>query len=346
MSIALGLRLLASSAVHRRDIEGALLAHAGEGVPFIRALLDSGAIDAEALEQELARSDLPFLRTVVAVPLLARTLPKGLCRRLLAIPVRRDPYTGTVDVAVVDPFEPHIATELAHHLGTGVRLVRASLRAVEDAIAAFEKNERQRSGSDFMPEEPGSEAPSAADADADDEEVEVAAPTRRGPFSPRAPLPPFADLSPFLDRIRRARDRDAVVEALVRGMQTIAHRVGVLVVKKGELTGWACNPELADIDAFRGLRLPPAGEGVLATAMASGTYLGPLPPTAENGALLAVLKEPTNDVAITVVGVGGRPALLLLADELGDTLIATKRAARLAKVASEVLTQLVREQAR
>ena len=56
--------------------------------------------------------DAPYMRHVAPVMALVQHLPPGLCERLLALPVRRDPRTGTVDVAVVDARDPHPVEEI------------------------------------------------------------------------------------------------------------------------------------------------------------------------------------------------------------------------------------------
>jgi len=61
-------------------------------------------------------------------------LPPGLCERLLALPVRRDVRTGTVDVAVVDARDPHPVEEVAHWLAAPVRMVRTSLASMDAAL--------------------------------------------------------------------------------------------------------------------------------------------------------------------------------------------------------------------
>lgn len=347
MSGDLALRLLASGAVRRADVEAALLVHARDGVPFVRALLDARAIGADVLEQELARSDLPTLRRVVPVPVLASALPKGLCERLLAVPVRRDPYTGTVDVAVVDPFDSHIAEEVSFHLGMGVRIVRAPYQAVVQALQWLERGDGEVG-------EVGEVAEPARSAEYEVVTLdENTSPSRSGaytvksdPLAPKAPRPPFRDVEPYVERIRRSRDKDAVVDGLIRGMLTIARRVGVLVVKKGELVGLACNPEFADLDALRALHVSLSQPSVLAAAMASGSYLGPIPRTAENAPLLDVMGEASSDVAIVAVTVGDRPVLLLIADELGDTMLATQRATKLTRAAGEAFVKLLRRKER
>ncbi|MBF5066946.1 hypothetical protein G6O45_27430, partial [Salmonella enterica subsp. enterica serovar Istanbul] len=82
----------------------------------------------------LARSEAPYLRQVVPLAELVDRLPPGLCARLLALPVRRDAITGTVDVVVADAGDPHPGSEIAFHLGAPVRLVRASPAAIEKAL--------------------------------------------------------------------------------------------------------------------------------------------------------------------------------------------------------------------
>ena len=74
------------------------------------------------------------MRHVAPVMSLVQQLPPGLCDRLLALPVRRDPRTGTVDVAVVDARDPHPVQEVAHWLRAPVRMVRTSLAAMDAAL--------------------------------------------------------------------------------------------------------------------------------------------------------------------------------------------------------------------
>jgi len=80
--------------------------------------------------------------------------------------------------------------------------------------------------------------------------------------------------------------------------------------------------------------------------MASGSYLGPIPSTPDNEPLLQVMKEASSDVAIVCVSVGDRPVLLLVADELGDTMLATQRAMKLTQAAGEAFVKLLRRKER
>src|ERR1700722_10839628 len=99
MSFALARSLLLADAVTPDALAQALLVSATRGTSLVRALLATRAIDAMRLEQQLERGDAPTMRHVTPVMSLVQHLPPGLCERLLALPVRRDPRTGTIDMA-------------------------------------------------------------------------------------------------------------------------------------------------------------------------------------------------------------------------------------------------------
>ena len=126
--------LLLTEAVSSEAMAQALLVSAVHGTSLVSSLLVTRAIDTSRLEQHLERGDAPTMRHVAPVLALVERLPPGLCERLLALPVRRDPRTGTVDVAVVDAGDPHPAQEIGRLLGAPVRLVRTSLAALDAAL--------------------------------------------------------------------------------------------------------------------------------------------------------------------------------------------------------------------
>jgi len=138
VSIELGRRLIAANLVTREKVQAALLLSVVRGIPFTRALVDRGAITEAELDEEIARYAGPGLRHVQGSPELVAKLPRALCRRLCALPTRLDPFTGTVDVAAADPLDPHIEAEMSFHLGAPVRVMRAPLGAVEEAIRRME----------------------------------------------------------------------------------------------------------------------------------------------------------------------------------------------------------------
>ena len=165
------------------------------------------------------------------------------------------------------------------------------------------------------------------------------------PAAPNAPIPPFADASTFLAGLKTAHDRDAVVRWLLQGARAVARKAGVLVARKDSLEGWTCTPELADPAAFKRLNIGTGTPSMLTSVLSGGIYLGPmLGPV--GAALLAVMKSATDDVALCAVRVGGKPTLVLIADELGDTALATQRIEELARTAGEALERLLRGKAK
>jgi Type II secretion system (T2SS), protein E, N-terminal domain len=127
-------RRLIESGVPLADIEAALLLVVERGLSLPEALAERDAGLLSRVEQELARSELPSVMTVRASPELFARLPVGMCRRLLAVPVHVDPRTGRVDVAAVEPLDPHIGQEFTYHLDQPVRVLHASHEAVKAAL--------------------------------------------------------------------------------------------------------------------------------------------------------------------------------------------------------------------
>ncbi len=443
MSLELGRHLLASGAINCAQLQSALFACLSRSVTLVRALIDQGAITPQALEQELSRADIPAIRSVAPLAHLAATLPPAMCCSLLAVPIRVDPVTATVDVAVVDPLDPHVQAEFAFHLNAPVRLVRAPLAAVEKAIGLLNvrwvesaNGERTtfpfgeprgvartprptplhgsqipgvapRAASDppmAIPLLRRSQTPRAPEMlddrdvvaltgmdfdDLPDEPVQLSrlkgspesrpgpreAPTVRQPAvrpksafeahahapeppngsSPAARVPTFpgaaAPVGPFrrdpqqaLDALQQAETRDEVVQCLIEGMQGVAVGVGVLALRKGSFAGWACNPELADPDAFFGLRVPSQRASALSVAADQGWFLGPLNAFPADRRLLDILRSPGHEVCVTAVKVAERAVMLVLATELSDTLTATRIAGTLASAASRALTEIIKSE--
>jgi hypothetical protein len=138
VSIELGRLLIDAGVVAPADVEAALFLAAVRGIPFPRALLDRALISERALEEQLDRRGGLVLRQVIGSRELFARLPRAMCRRLGAVPTRLDPGAGVVEVAAADPLDQHIPAELSFHLGQPVRVVRAPMSAIEDAIRALE----------------------------------------------------------------------------------------------------------------------------------------------------------------------------------------------------------------
>jgi hypothetical protein len=397
VTFELGRSLLLADAVAPRALASALELVATRGVSLARALTELGVVDPRRLEEELARAKAPVLRHVVPVAALVARLPAGLCARLLAVPVREDVKSGSVDVAVVDARDAHAPDEIAYWLGMPVRVVRTTYASMDAALARMATMPEPRPNvPPHAPAPPPVAAPARAvrvtaetplygtriaraphppvsivEVDGADVVIELrqrkrtsrppvwprvpeadASPpsrtpiTARGPFSANAPSAPFADIASVLAGIRGETSRDAVLALLVAGARTVARKVALFVIKRNELVGWICTPELGDVTSFRALRVRLDAPTILARALPGGTHLGRILKSAANAALLALMNDPASEVAVTGVRVEGHPAVVILAGELGDTMIATRRLDELARVAGEALAVIVREKAR
>ncbi len=401
MSVDLARRLVANGLLQREDAQRLLLAHVLQGVPMLKLVLDLGLVPARAIGDEFARADVKLLRRVYAHPDLVARLPFGLCHRLWALPLRRDSLSGAVDVVALDPFDRNVGAEMAFHLEAPVRVFRAPVAAMAEALqslasAGGSNPPRPRSARltpPYAEPAPGSaptglprwgslssappiplvrprfsatpEGPKfplpppvpsvpwgepyagggAPPSEASPMTTPWGTPSLRpsaGPYPPRAPVGPFADIGSSLSALRKARSRDEVVEHLLAGLRTIARRVGIFAVRQGEFRGWQCNEALGDPAAFRRVVISAEVPSVFATAAAVGHYLGPVPRTPSHEGLLAVMGGAAGEVAVMPVVVGGRAVLFLLLDDLGDTMLATRRAEDLGRLAGEVLGRLVR----
>lgn len=440
--------LLLEQAAPPRAIAEALFASVTGGVNLLQALIDAGAASPEVLARVLARSDAPFLRQVVPVPELVERLPRGLCARLLAVPIRFDAITGTVDVAVADPADPHAAREVGFHLGAPVRVVRAPLPALEEALRRSRMRAREprdrpdaevathgaagARSTTLPPPEPalssampspselaprrrnlvvadseppdaprparirtppwgtpihaatprlssappangyGSEIPipltrktfgpgGVLDAVADAHPPADGPSTERRPFSvsgsgiPRPPpLPgagafaayapqlPFPEMSGVLGALRSATSRDEILELVLTGARTVAARVALFVVKRGGYLGWSGSPELADRAALQSVLIPLDAGSIFDRAVREDFYLGPIRHDEVHAPLVRVLESPSREVAAVPIRVSGKTAVIILADDLGDTMLGTRRLEQLARAAGEAFTRIVR----
>lgn len=138
MALDLAQRLLGSEALPQRAVEGALLRHCKEGIPFVKALLELYPQFAGVVAQELDQAVGPVADDIAPEQHLLSRLPDGTCGFFLGFPIGVTGSTGVVDVLTVDPLDSHAASELAHHLGAPVRLVRGRMEFILREIAAVD----------------------------------------------------------------------------------------------------------------------------------------------------------------------------------------------------------------
>jgi type II secretion system (T2SS) protein E len=118
------------------QVEAALFDAVSRGIPLTQTVNELYPELVELLERALDRGDFPAIHTVRPLPDLVRTLPPGMCERLLSLPVHRDTRSDRVDVASVDVLDGHVANEFAFHLGVPVRVLRAPF---QEMVAALQK---------------------------------------------------------------------------------------------------------------------------------------------------------------------------------------------------------------
>ncbi len=331
-------RLLDSGVIEEAELEAALFLAYMREIHVLRALVERGSVHEHQIEEEAARLGQLPLRQVAPAPELVARLPPGTCRRLAAIPTRHDPISGVVDAAALDPFDAHVERELGFHLGAPVRLRSASLAMLEDRISSLDPPppplRRLRHITPAFPH--GAPNSSMPPAPADDmpiplvrrlspsegvtalralglqpredmpgeptEEAEV--PRRSGHPS----VPPPATMRGVLRALGVAGSRDEVVRQVLRGARLYARRVAVFVVKRDGFHGWACNESFGDVVALRRVTIPPGSPSVLATAVAAGSYRGPL----VRGDVRAGIPALSGEVIALPVAVASRPAMVLL----------------------------------
>ena len=178
-------------------------------------------------------------------------------------------------------------------------------------------------------------APSEEESDGSEETTQV-----RGAVAP-PPLPTMSSLEAALDLLGDAQGRDGIVAAAIATISMLAPRAAVFVVRRDGYCGWACSPAFGDQAALRAVIMPHKVPSILATATAAGFYLGPIPNTPGHAALLGVMKHAGPDVAVSVVRVAGKPAMVLIAEGLDDTLRGTRVLGEIAKVAGFALSRVL-----
>jgi hypothetical protein len=174
--------------------------------------------------------------------------------------------------------------------------------------------------------------------------ISVRAPSVRPPGEPKPRTTqsfPAPDASQAVAALRTAHDRDTILGIVQAGARGVARRVAIFVAKRGDYVGWSCTPELGDEGELRAVIVPAEAPTLLAWASAEGSYLGPLDPSA-HGAILSVMGSATRDVAAVPIRVSGKTAAVIVADELGDTMIGTKRLEEIARAAGDALLRVVR----
>jgi class 3 adenylate cyclase len=172
-----------------------------------------------------------------------------------------------------------------------------------------------------------------------DQALDPGEPSAEPPPPPRRLRAP--DGGAVLEALTQTSSRDEVVRLALRGLRLVARRLAVFAVRRDGFLGWACNVSFGDPDAFRELLILQELPSILATAAAASMYLGPIPQTPPHEGLLRIMERSSSDVAAISVRVGGRAAMILVADDLEDTLMGTRWMEELARAIGEALSRLL-----
>jgi hypothetical protein len=155
---------------------------------------------------------------------------------------------------------------------------------------------------------------------------------------------PPGDVARVANEIRRATDRDAILELVAAGGRVVAGRVAVLAVRKGVLAGWTCSPEMADRARLRAARLAIEASEVFEKALESDlARMVRIPKDAAHAPLLAAFREPlAGEAALVAVRVDGKAVALVLADRLVEIKSSLAALEELARAAGDALSDLLR----
>lgn len=378
MALDLARRLVSRGLVQKDEATRALASHARGEQHFVQAIVASSAITDTALFAELEAMDLPVVHRVVPLLKLCDALPRPLPAQLLALPIRQDSRTHTVDVAAADPLDAHVARELTHQLGAPVRVVGAPLSALEASLLELAREGTGTGEFDAMPEPPpfplvDRKTPPYLTRPVVDDRLSPTVPrikpqsdipiplvrrsaprlavahpldelppaTSRAPLSARPARERHADPGPVLAALRRAATRDELLDLMLNGLVMVCGKAAVFAAKKGEYRGVRASEALASHAQIRELSVPSDGPSVFATAALMGHYLGPVPATPVHAPLRGALGDLVGEVAVVPVRVDGVLALLTLQADLDDTMLATRRADDVARASAEALTRIL-----
>ena len=345
------------------EVEDVLGRAAANGQSLARSLDESTGSLRARFDRELTRMETPSIELVRPELEQLALLPAGLAERLGVVPVRRDPRSGRVDVAVLDPLDRHVSSELEFHLGAKVRVLRAEPEALQAALTG-KVSPRSPSGPPLpLVRKMGSGAlsPQLSESSTPEDEpvlslsrrprptitsaptVEPGAalrPTTASEPEPAKPAEPALPLEEVQATFERTRTPDDVVAALLLGLAPA--RAVVLAVRSKAYVGRAGSSELSQV-AVRKIEIPTSAPSVVQTATRSGFYLGALPHTPAHAGLRELFGESDDDRYVATVSVSGHASLVIALDPsaLGGSMDATKRVDELASLAGKSLERIL-----
>jgi hypothetical protein len=342
--------VLLRAGVETAEVERVLSVSVERGTTLSSHLSEQRSKLSEALERELSRLDFPTIEMVRPLASQVALLPPGLCKRLAAVPVNRDPRSGRVDVAVLDPLDPHLAAELEFHLEAPVRLLLAreetlvaALRVMGDGTAPSGPPMPLVRKAPEATQEGAEPVLSLSRPKASDKKQTAPLPTEPSaePPAQEATREPAEPVATVIDAISRAAMAEELAALLVRGMAPAP--TVVLSVRSGVYSGRAASPWLS-AEAVRKLKLDAGVPSVIETAARNGFYLGVLPLTPAHQALRDVFGgAEEREVYVVPVLMSHHPSLMLVSEiaPLGSSVEASRRADELVRAVGHALERIV-----
>ena len=378
MSAELARRLIHSGAAPAQ-VEAALFEATSRGVSLTQAVNELYPELLELLERALDRSDFPAIHTVRPLAELVKTLPIGMCERLLALPVHRDARSDRVDVASVDVLDGHVASEFAFHLGVPVRVLRAPFAELVVALEGLHASgiflpglsnilaASQGEGGaapiplvkkslvpnpSWSPDAPAVSfvQPDISDLEPEDLAAEPVLSLRRPkPFAgsePERAGPPWAlEFEAAVAALDGADTPEQVVTCLCDGLRPV--RALVFAVRNSTFDVRGGSEALGSPTELRAISVPSGNGSLLDAATRVGFYLGPFAQLAALTSLEGKWAAPVgSDCYARAVNVSERPSLIVLMAGFSESTEATRRADVLARSAGNALERIVRSRKR
>ncbi|MEP7052358.1 MAG: hypothetical protein ABJB12_18470 [Pseudomonadota bacterium] len=343
MSAELARRLIHSGAAPAR-VEAALFGAVNRGVSLTQTVNEFYPELLDLLERALDRADFPAIHSVRPLTDLVRSLPEGMCERLLALPVHRDPHGDRIDVAAVDVLDGHVASEFSFHLRAPVRILRASFSELTAALRGLQDKGiflTQLSEADIIAR-PASPPDPHEDELGSEPVLSLGRPKAFVPAAPEPSGPPWAmEFEAAIAALDQAASPEQVVTGVCDGLGPVPALV--LAVRSSGFEVRGGSPALGQPAALRALRVPSGNGNLLDATARLGFYFGPL----SQLAALAELEgrwgvSPSADCYARAVNVSERPSLIVLMAGFSESTEATRRADVLARSAGNALERIVR----
>jgi hypothetical protein len=168
---------------------------------------------------------------------------------------------------------------------------------------------------------------------------------------PIAPAPPVEDrsitqpstpLNQILREMTKVTARDPLMELVLIAVRPVAHKVALFAVKKDAYVGWMCTSDFGDRAELTQVHIDARKPSLLSTLATVGTYMGPMPRNVAHTPLAKFIRSQEPEVLGVAIKAANRPAVLLIAHEVGEPLKVMNVLTEVARIAGESLEKILR----